>query len=1408
MGGIGGGLRRAALAGAGFVLLAATPALADFGAFSSSSSSQRPNPSESPRVKTPNDPSFDRCEADDEDTATRECTSYWNEQYGLFGFGPDSSSGLPLPATYLDPAQLDQQGRNANLAAGNPPLAQISGVRADTAWKYSVGRPDVSVAILDTGIEWQNEHLVDKVRLNTRELPKPQGSSSYDKNSDGAVSVADYASDTRLKKTAGDKESDEILDGSDLIATFSDGSDADGNGYVDDIAGWDFFDDDNDPFDASSCCSAEGHGSDRAESAVGETNDGKGDASLCPECRLVPLRVWDTFVVDSNLFSMATAYAADNGVSVVEGAVGGLLNSRFARRTFRYADAKGVTLTLVSSDLNTANHNYPTNYNEAIYVGGSLPDTAPNDNCEIPSPPVIGGPDLPGADQCKAFLAALDEASGGNVQPSAQPPTTSFFRNANLTQYGGKADIVLMGSTGSENTGQASGAAGLLQSFGRQRFGSQSRYPKALSGNEIRQLLTMGAEDVRPGNTGQIGLPDKARAGWDPHFGYGRVNLAKSMAMIQAGQIPPEAQLNAPDWFAPINVDRISSAGVPIKAHIAAPHSEGGAGSWTVEYACGQDALDSSFKPVPGASGSGARDGQIGTLSKGLLKSLADSCDGSIANDAGLPAGRPTDVWPLDPYPDPDPHKHAFQIRLTVREAGDSSNIGRYRKTLFAYRDDGLHKGWPKPVGSDSVPADLVTGSGGETAPRLFDMDGDNELDVVLANSSGEVAVLDSAGNPLPSWNGGKPVHTDYYPIANRHRSARGLGRPPREPLRHPTIGDITGDGDAEVVAAAGEHVYAWSRTGKRVKGFPVRIEPSLSSSCKPGVRQPCFEEAQRLINKDNHIKRGLFSSSVLADLDGDGDLEIAAASLDQHLYVWNGRGKRVPGFPMKLASKDAKTGAEIVTTPAVAELDGKRGDELVVSTNEVLDAQFQQPNTLDELFGIFVGAATGSNPVYAVTGKAKLVQGWPARVGVLAGDILPLVMPGLDSAVFDQNGDGKDEVSVAATTGDAKLLGANGKTIRTYGNSVTAGQNSDPTLQLNLVEYPAIGDLAGSGDPAVVKGGLSLGAIANLGAPNQNVPFNHTVQAWDPATGRFLPGFPVATDDFQLLSQPVIAKVDKSGPARQALVGTGLYQLHAYGPTGDEPSGWPKFTGGWMFATPSVGDVDGDGKLDVMTLTREGWSFLWRTSTPACRTSDGTTNSEWWTVHHDEHSSHNYGHDARPPSRPGRLTARGESDGDLRVSFTASGDDMECGKARRYEVVASSRPIKSGATFVKARGLKAREDAGASSVSASTVAAGKTQRLTVERGARYRYVALRAVDDAGNRSFVRQVSTRGKTSASDDDSGGSDGGGGDDGAAGSGAAGTSGGSLPFTGLVLFLLALVGGVLLGTGALARRGAER
>jgi len=224
----------------------------------------------------------------------------------------------------------------------------------------------------------------------------------------------------------------------------------------------------------------------------------------------------------------------------------------------------------------------------------------------------------------------------------------------------------------------------------------------------------------------------------------------------------------------------------------------------------------------------------------------------------------------------------------------------------------------------------------------------------------------------------------------------------------------------------------------------------------------------------------------------------------------------------------------------------------------------------------------------------------------------------------------------------------------------------------LNLADYPSIGALTDAQGPSVVKGGIGLAGAANLLATNQNLPFNHNVQAWDPSTGEYRSGYPVATDDFQLLSQPAIAKVGGSG--RQALVGTGLYQLHAYGANGGEPPGWPKFTGGWLFATPSVGDIDGDGKLDVTTATREGFAFAWGTGVDACG-EDSPTNDEWWTFHHDEHGTARYGHDARPPGAP-RALDRSRRGRTVQLRWRTPGDDWLCGKAAHYRVIAARGPI------------------------------------------------------------------------------------------------------------------------------------
>src|SRR6202011_3378604 len=167
-------------------------------------------------------------------------------------------------------------------------------------------------------------------------------------------------------------------------------------------------------------------------------------------------------------------------------------------------------------------------------------------------------------------------------------------------------------------------------------------------------------------------------------------------------------------------------------------------------------------------------------------------------------------------------------------------------------------------------------------------------------------------------------------------------------------------------------------------------------------------------------------------------------------------------------------------------------------------------------------------------------------------------------------------------TTGGAlQELSPSGKTIRTMQQSGpqafgAASDATDKSGALNLFESASVGDLLGSGTPDVVKYELSLSDAANLLLVSQNFPYNHLIGAWDGTSGAPLPSYPTVTDDFQFLSANNIAKTDPPLPSNQILAGTGLGLLHAYdGATGQDVSGFPKVTGGWL-AAPAALSFDG----------------------------------------------------------------------------------------------------------------------------------------------------------------------------------------------------------------------------------------
>ena len=110
-----------------------------------------------------------------------------------------------------------------------PGLADFgSGHGADRAWRTTVGRWDAAIAVADSGISWDSTDLVNKIRLNTGELPLPQfadgtEAATHDLDGNGLVNIQDYAQDPRVSMDSGAEYASWLLDPSDLLAVFSDG---------------------------------------------------------------------------------------------------------------------------------------------------------------------------------------------------------------------------------------------------------------------------------------------------------------------------------------------------------------------------------------------------------------------------------------------------------------------------------------------------------------------------------------------------------------------------------------------------------------------------------------------------------------------------------------------------------------------------------------------------------------------------------------------------------------------------------------------------------------------------------------------------------------------------------------------------------------------------------------------------------------------------------------------------------------------------------------------------------------------------------------------------------------------------------------------------------------------------------
>jgi subtilisin family serine protease len=146
--------------------------------------------------------------------------------------------------------------------------------------------------------------------------------------------------------------------------------DDDGNGFVDDVFGWDFVDGDGIPEDRA------GHGTHVSGTIAAHGDNQIGVIGVAPWAKIMVLKgLADSGAGDGIALANAVRYAADTGADIISASWGGLAASAALTEAFRYAQDLGVLSIAAAgnSDANVASFS-PANLDEVFAVAATDPD--------------------------------------------------------------------------------------------------------------------------------------------------------------------------------------------------------------------------------------------------------------------------------------------------------------------------------------------------------------------------------------------------------------------------------------------------------------------------------------------------------------------------------------------------------------------------------------------------------------------------------------------------------------------------------------------------------------------------------------------------------------------------------------------------------------------------------------------------------------------------------------------------------------------------------------------------------------------------------------------------------------------------------------------------------------------------
>ena len=474
-------------------------------------------------------------------------------------------------------------------------------------------------------------------------------------------------------------------------------------------------------------------------------------------------------------------------------------------------------------------------------------------------------------------------------------------------------------------------------------------------------------------------------------------------------------------------------------------------------------------------------------------------------------------------------------LRLVIRKVGASSALA------LALLGFGAEPALAQATAFTARTADPLAGQdvGLFSAPALGDLDSDGDLDVVSGARLGGLFYFENTGTATSA----------------AYRARTGTANPLDGVdlgfFSAPALADLDGDGDLDLVA------------GEELGGFFYFENTGTAFS-------PAFVARTGSANPLDGWSTDLASAPAFGDLDGDGDLDLVAGEYDGRLLYFENTGTATsPAFVARTGTANPFDGWDLgyYTSPVFGDLDGD-GDLDLAAGNA------------DGEFPFLENTGTPTHPSFAA--RPDAADPLDMRVGSFS-----------TPALADLDGDGDlDLVTGEAAGGFSSFENHLGEMVQR-----TGAADPLPTLSTSPSSF---GDLDGDGDlDLVIAQFFSLSDHQGTYAFREFLYYENTGSAT-------APGFILRTgaanplDGFDVTNSTTPALVDLDGDGDIDLVvgrlyGTFLYYENTGSPTGAafvQRTGTSNplnglFTG--YNSNPTFGDLDGDGDLDLVSSSRSG---------------------------------------------------------------------------------------------------------------------------------------------------------------------------------------------------------------------------